>query len=154
VIRHSDRPGKFEQILTLSVPGDYHFAIRARDKNGTLESFRRTLPVNILKDKPVQAAKYLPSEYGQSKTVMKCPKCGKEYELGVAYCSHDGSKLKPVERVIHYVLDASLIGAGIDTRTPESQHAKKLGLDWLNPFVTKEQIDQDIQRLVDDVIKK
>jgi hypothetical protein len=154
VLRSSQKPGKFEQVLTLSVPGDYRFSVRARDKNGTLESYGRTVPVNMQKDRSVQATKHLPAEYGQAKTVMKCPKCGKEYTTDSAYCASDGSKLSPVERVLHGVLDATLVGAGIDPRTPEAQHAKQLGLDWLNPFSSKQQIDRDIQRLVDDVMKK
>jgi len=69
-IRKLDRPGKFEQVLTLTVPGDYKFSVRARNKNGTLESYGRTIPVSLQKDRSVQTAKYLPTEYGQAKTMM------------------------------------------------------------------------------------
>jgi len=154
IIRTSDRAGKFEQILQLTVPGSYRFSVRAKDKSGTLESYGRTIPVSMQKERSGQAAKYLPVDYGQKKTVKKCPKCGKEYQNNIAFCPYDGSKLNPVERVVHGVLDASLIRAHIDPETPEAQQAKQFGVDWLNPFASQERIDEDIQRLVDDVMKK
>jgi hypothetical protein len=149
-----DQPGKCEQVLVLSVPGDYRFAVRAKDRNGTQESYGRTIPVSIRKDRRMLTAKHLPSDYGESRQVKKCPKCAKEFVGETAFCPHDGSQLTLVERGVHGVLDASLSRAGIDPKTPEDQHAKKLGLDWLNPFASQEQIDKDIQRVVDDVIKK
>lgn len=45
-------------------------------------------------------------------------------------------------------------GPEFDPSTPEAKHAKQLGLDWLNPFVSQEKIDEDIQLLVDDVMKE
>ncbi len=154
VIQRSTRAGKFEQTLQLSSPGEYKFSVRARDKEGTLESYGRTIPVNMQKDRASKSAKYLPKEYGQQKALKKCPKCGKEYHDDIAFCPQDRSRLNPAERIIHRVLDASLTNAGIDPQTPEARHAKKLGLDWLNPFVSQEEVDGDIQRLVDDVMKK
>jgi len=62
--------------------------------------------------------------------------------------------ISSVERVIHGVLEASLIAAGIDPRTPKAQHGKKLDLDRRNPFASKEQIDEDTRRTVDNLIKK
>ena len=73
-----------------------------------------TIPVNMQKDHSVQAARYILTEYGQAKNVMKCPECGKEYASDAAHCAHDGSKLNPVERVLNRVLDASIAGAGMD----------------------------------------
>ncbi|MBI4662106.1 MAG: hypothetical protein HY735_25065 [Verrucomicrobia bacterium] len=154
ILRTTDQPGKYEQILVLSVPGDYRFAVRARDKNGTLESYGQTIPVSTQKDRMAQRSKHLPLDYGERRQVMKCPKCAREFAGNTAYCPHDGTQLTFVERVVQGVLDASLSRTGIDPKTPEANHAKKLGIDWLNPFASREQIDKDIQRVVDDVIKK
>jgi hypothetical protein len=154
LLRSTDQPGKYEQVLLLSVPGDYRFAVRAKDKNGTLESYARTVPVSMQKERAILTGKHLPPNYGEMRSVKKCPQCGKEYGDHMAFCPYDGTKLIPVEEVVHGILDASLSRAGIDPTTPEALHAKQLGLDWLNPFASQEQIDKDIHRAVDDVIKK
>jgi len=152
-IRQSDRPGKYEQILTLSVPGDYRFSVRARDDNGTLESYGRTIPVNIQKDRVTQGVRYLPREYGTPTTVVVCPHCEREYQEEIAFCPHDGTQLSVIERVVQGALGAALVNAGIDPISPEVQNAVQLGLDWLNPFASPGQVDEDIQRIVDDIVR-
>jgi len=154
VVRTATAEGRYEQTLKLSMPGEYRFAVRAKDANGTLETYGRTIPVSMQKDRRPNRAKHLPSDYGHKRVVMKCPQCKNEHPNGTKFCPEDGARLNPFERVVHGVLDASLINAGIDPRTPEAKHAKELGLDWLNPFSSKEEIDEGIQRLVDDVMKK
>lgn len=113
VIRTSNAPGKFEQILTLSLPGEYRFAIRARDENGTLETFVRGVPVSMQKDRAYLKVKQLPADYGQTRTMMRCPECGKVFSQDVHYCPYDGRKLNVFEKVVHGLLDTSLVGAGI-----------------------------------------
>jgi len=151
VTRTFGDPGKYEQILRLNVPGEYRFAVRARDRNGTLETYGRTIPVSMQKEHPKHAARHLGGHYGRKQKAMECPKCGRFYSAGMRKCPHDGANLKPVEKAIHAVLDAGLIGSGIDPNSPEAKRAKKLGLDWLNPFTSREEIDRGIKRLVDDV---
>lgn len=128
VLKTMDHAGKYEQVLVLSVPGDYRFSVRAKDKNGTLESYGRTVPVGLQKDQSTLAAKHLPADYGERRQIKTCPKCAREFAGDSAFCPHDGSQLTLAERVVHGVLDASLSRAGIDPRTREAQHAKKLGL--------------------------
>lgn len=150
-IRHS---GKFEQIIKLSVPGEYSFAVRARDKNGKLESYGRTIPVSMQKKRSKRAAKYLPEKYGTKHIVRKCPKCAKEYAQEIAYCPDDGLKLNPIEKIIYGILDAGLLRSGIAPTSKIAQDAKKLGLNWLNPFADPNEINEDIQRLVDDIVNR
>lgn len=152
VLRSTTDSGKYEQVLCLNVPGEYRFAVRARDKNGTLETFGRTIPVSMQKEHPRHRARHLPETYGRKQRVMVCPKCGKTYHHEAAKCPEDGTQLNAAEKVVHAVLDASLVRAGIDPTTPEAKRAKKLGIDWLNPFTSQEEIDKGIKRLVDDVM--
>ncbi len=104
LIRTSSQAGKFEQTLKLSVPGDYRFSMRAKDKNGTVESFGRTIPVNMQKERVSQSAKHLPKDYGTTQAAKKCPQCGKEYHEDIAFCPQDGNKLNMVSRIVHGAL--------------------------------------------------
>ncbi len=158
VSRRVDQVGRFEQLLVLSVPGECRFSVRAKDRRGTLESFACTLPINMARERPPRAARHLPPGYGgptsQGGSRWKCPRCDRAYDGAVSFCAQDGTRLEPVSGVVNRVLDAGLRAARVDPATSEAAHAKRLGLDWLNPFVGQDRLDQDFQRLVDDIVGK
>ena len=150
VFRTVDKPGRYEEVIALDAPGDRRFAVRARDRSGTVESYGRTIPVSLAKDRPTACARHLPIDYAQQKAVRKCPQCGGEFTAEAGFCSRDGSPLTAPGRAVDGALNTSLALSGLDPRTPEAHHAKQLGLDWLNPFASPRQIQKDTQRIAGD----
>ncbi len=58
----------------------------------------------------------------------------------------------PRKSVVGRLLDWSLRNAGIDPNATDAENAEKFGKDWLSPFGPQETIEEDMQKIVDQVL--